>query len=347
MADRKRNKKVTLDDIARTAGVSKSTVSRLVADPDSVKRSTREAIFRAIEETGYSNTGLSAAGIRNREIFRTVALIVPDVRNIFWGGFSYLIQEQMFLRGYNLLVFNTGFDPELEKRCIRQIAGSCVAGVITNSNLMEDEEVEQLYGELDCPVTFLNRMLHRDRFSAVIQDNFQAGYLAAKHLAERGYRRFVFLAGPMNSPAVRQRLEGFRSALENSFIPVEPEMIRHGDMSYQRGVEEVPYISRLAKSGPVAVVAVNDETAIGVIAGSRSAGLRIPEDVGIVGFDNIAPASLPGVDLTTLEQPIGEISEAAVEIILGAISGESGQKSRIVLQPKLIERRSSGGPGKG
>jgi LacI family transcriptional regulator len=346
MAEKNRKKKVTLDDIARIAGVSKSTVSRLVADPGSVKGSTREAVFRAMAETNYSSTGLDAARLRNPALFRTVALIAPDIRNPFWGNFSYLIQSQLFRRGYNLQVYNTGFDPEKETQCVRQILSSYVAGVIANSNLVEDEEVERLYGELDCPVMFLNRMLRQRQFGAVIQDNFQAGYLATKHLAERGYRRFVFLAGPMNSPAVRQRLEGFRAALENSYIPVEPEMIRHGEMSVARGAQEAAFVSELARKEPVAVVAVNDETAIGLIAGCHAAGVKIPEKAGVVGFDNIAPSSLPGVELTTVQQPIEEISKVVVEIILGMINEGTGQKKHVVLQPQLIVRKSSGGPGK-
>ena len=342
MADNNRKKKVTLDDIARMAGVSKSTVSRLIADPESVKESTREAIFRVITETGYSTTGLEAARLRNPHLFRTVALIAPDIRNPFWGSFTHYIQEQLFLRGYNLYVFCTGFDPEKERRCIRQVAGSHVAGVIANSNLFEDEEVARLYGDLNCPVTFLNRMLPQERFSAVIQDNFQAGYMATKHLVEQGYRKFVFLAGPMNSPTIRRRLDGFRAALESSYIPVEEDMIHPGEMGIERGEEEAPAICRMARSEPVGVVAANDETAIGLLDACRTAGVRVPGQVGIVGFDNIVPAGLRFFRLTTVEQPVREISEAAVEIILGAIRGETGKKSKIVVQPKLIVRRSGG-----
>jgi len=346
MSDTNRKKRVTLDDIARMAGVSKSTVSRLIADPESVKESTREAVFRVIAETGYSTTGLEAARLRNPQLSRAVALIAPDIRNPFWGSFAYLIQEQLFQRGYNLYVFCTGFDPETERRCIRQVSGSHVAGVIANSNLYEDEEAARLYGDLNCPVTFLNRVLPLGRFSAVIQDNFQAGYIATKHLVEHGYRRFVFLAGPMNSPSVRQRLEGFRAALENSYIPLEPNMVRNGEMSFERGAEEAAFVCRLARSGPVAVVAANDETAIGLMDACRFSGARVPEDVAVVGFDNISPSALQSVGLTTVEQPIREISEAAVEILLQAIKGEIGQKEKIVLQPKLIVRRSSGGVGR-
>lgn len=332
-------KRYTLDDIARMAGVSKTTVSRVLSGSNTVKQSTKEIVCKVIREANYAPSFLESYSLE--ETSRIVAVLIPEIQNQFWGEFVQRIQQGLFQNGFMLSLFCTGFDPEIERQCIERICECNTAGIIAVSHLCKEEAVDA-YGALRCPVTFLNRVIECENCNAIIQDNFQAGYIATKHLIERGHERILFISGPLVSPSIEQRLNGYKAALENSFIPVCEDWIRYGEIGVERGIAEAEAICRMAESGPVAVVVTNDETAIGLIDECRARGVRIPESIAVVSFDNVRLAQLHCFDLTSVRQPIGEISTAAVEATLSSIRGESPPQKRIVLQPELVIRGSSG-----
>ncbi len=332
-------KRYTLDDIARLSGVSKTTVSRVLSGSDTVKQSTKESVYKVIREANYAPSFLESYSIGEKN--KVIAVLIPEIQNQFWGEFVQLIQSFLFREGYMLSLYCTGFSPEKERCCMQQVRENGVAGIITVSHADKEEALE-LYGALSCPVTFLNRVVEHENCNAIIQDNFQAGYIATKHLIELGHERILFVSGPQVSPSIEQRLNGYKAALENSFIPVREEWIHYGEIGVERGITEAESVCRMAGEGRLAVVLTNDETAIGLIDECRARGVLIPEDVAVVSFDDIKLANLHCFDLTSVRQPIEEISKAAVEATLASLRGERLPQKRIVLQPELIVRGSSG-----
>lgn len=336
-------------DIAKMAGVSVSSVSRVLNGDPGVKPEKREAVLQAMRETGYRQNPLLYGPAQGQPGSKTIGLVLPNLCNPFFAQLAAGIQDELLERGYLLSVFNTYFDPARERHSLALLRESAAAGATAGliiSSCLTDSEAEHGLRDLHCPITLLDRALEAPACNSVIQDNFQAGYQAAKHLLELGHRDILFLAGVPNSRSSMDRVEGYRKALESAFIPVDEGRITCGEMGLGRGEAAARAWLELPQPRPTAVIAANDETAIGFMDACRHRGVRIPGDLSVVGFDDIAIAALNGVSLTTVHQSIGEMVKSAVEATLLSVEDPAAASVRkLLLQPQLVVRRSTAATG--
>ena len=204
----------------------------------------------------------------------------------------------------------------------------------------QEEKIEEKLKMMDIPKVLVNRILPSYTGDSVLIDNFQAGYLAVMHLIELGHRHIGFIKGPGVSSASSQRFAGYRQAMQNYGLPFEENFVFESDLKLETGRSLADAFCKLEKH-PSAMVIVNDMTAIGFMDGCRNAGIRIPEDLSIVSFDNIAMASMYGIELTTISQHVDEMGEKAAHLMLKQLNDRDAKPERIIMEPTLIVRKTT------
>lgn len=271
---------------------------------------------------------------------KVIGLILGDVQNPYYAEIIYRLQNILFQRNYMLMQFSSSYIEEKELQFIEFCEQSHFAGLVLLSALDSDILRERIRA-LPFPVVLLNRFIPNLNCSTVMQDNFQCGYLAANHLLGLGHPRIAFVAGPKNSTSSMKRLDGFRQALANCFVPLEEDEIYYGNLTLEDGQRiGSEYIKELDKH-PKAVIVGNDMMSIGFIDACHQNGVRIPEDLSLISFDNIRLSGLSCIDLTTVQQPIPDMCEATAEAIFQALENPDAGAERIILSPTLVIRSTT------
>ena len=339
----------TIKDIAREANVSYATVSRALNHKYGVHPKTKELIFRIAKQLNYTPNAI-ARGLVTRQT-QTIGLILPDITNPFYPEVARGVEEGAQEQGYSVFLCNTNWEPKREAEYIHLLSEKRVDGLVLASISNSAEEVERELPD-DIEVVYVSNVPRNTERSYVEIDNIRGGFIATKHLIDAGFERIGFIGAVEGSFTVDERLEGFRMAFERSGIPVEERYVHLGHFRQETGYRVV---REMIESGdyPRAVFAENDLIALGVIQGVRDAGLEVPRDVAVVGFDDIPFASFQDVQLTTVYQPKYELGKLGARILVEQIAmslagdGEpSGRHSRrIILEPELIVRGSTVVPG--
>lgn len=329
--------KARINDIARTANVSPATVSRVLHNHANVNPETRQAVQEAIRQLNYIPSGRRLG----REASKLIGVMVSDIRNPFFSDLIYLLQDRFLAHGYAVVPFNNEFDRAQEKRLLETVKQLDLAALILVSSL-DSENLSRALSDLTCPVTLIDRVIEDFSGSVVIQDNFQAGYIATKYLVDLGYHEIAFLAGNTTSISSNARVEGYRKALSNAFLTVDESLIMRGKMSIERGYRDgLAYLDRLDEM-PRALLTANDMTAIGFMEACKERGVRIPEDISMVSFDGIELSAIKSVNLTTVRQPVEEMTQKICELTIAAIQNpDSIHPTRVLLEPTLIIRGSA------
>ena len=326
-------KTIRIGDVARLAGVSTATVSRSLSNPEMVSEKTREAVAAAIAQTGY-RPNEAARNLRQSRTGGIVAL-VPDLSNPFFAKILSGIASVLGPAGYNLLIADTrAGDPA---RLAHHVDPSRADGVI---NLDGSLPAQMLRGPL--PVVDACEWVPELEAPRVRIDNQKAMALVVDHLADLGHRRIAFGAGPQQNVLSVTRFAGYHSAMAARGLPLCPTY--EGDFSVQSG-EEIAKIwaGEPAASRPSAICFVSDAMACGFIAELTRRGLRVPQAVSVVGFDDIELTSLISPPLTTIQQPRTRLGESAARRLLAEIKGKGGEKDRM-LEVKLLIRGSTAPP---
>jgi len=331
------SKNVKLYEIAKKANVSPATVSRVFNDMDNVKSTTKQHVISTARSLGYvvKNTNHPA------NYSKFIALFVGDIRNPFFSNMIYCLQEEFLTYGYVVVPFSSEFDRNREKKLFEQLALDDYAALVMVSS-MDSETLGNIVDGLNCPVTLTDRIIEGFKGNAVIQDNFQAGYIATKYLIDLGYHEIAFLAGNTTSVSSTSRVEGYKLALQNAFLPVKKELIMYGEMSTKRGYEDgMKYIDRL-DSLPRAVITANDMTGIGFLEACKEKNIDVPDDISVVSFDGIDLSGLKSINLTTVRQPIEDMAHHICELTVKSIEKPDVRRNnRILLEPSLIIRGSA------
>ena len=329
--------RATIIDIAKAAGISYSSVSRALNGLKGVSEDTRRKVRDIAEGMGYFPNAVAQGLVRRRT--GTLGLIIPDITNPFYPELALGVEERASREGLCTFLCNTDYDPKKEKTYIKtllekQVDGIILAPISGTANLFEERQ------SMPLPCVYLGNAPENTKYSYVVTDNVRGGYLAARTLIEKGYRRIGFVSGSEGGSAVDERHSGFVEAMRRYDLPVREDDVRREDWRLQSGHE---IVSRMidSKDHPEALIAGNDLLALGIILGIREKGLKVPDDMAVIGFDDIPTASFPGIDLSTIRQPKIRMGEAAVEIILDLIaSGDGGDKSprRVIMDPELVLR---------
>ncbi len=327
---------VTIRDVARLAGVSVTTVSHVLNETRYVEPETEGRVRRAVEQLGY-RPNLLARSLRRRET-ATIGLLIPDNSNPFFAEVARVIEDAGFTAGYSVILCNSDLSEEKQARYIDVLLAKQIDGLILISSGFGPARLERIRSER-VPVVIVDRELGDVPVDQVIVDNDQGGCFAGAYLARLGHRRIGCITGPSDITPSAGRLTGFRRALSDAGVELTPDATVRGDGRYASGGEAMDELLR-RDLGLTAVFAHNDLMAIGALGALRRAGLRAPEDVSIIGFDDILQAAAMAPALTTIAQPVTELGQVSIRLLLDQIAQRTEQPSRVVLPTTLIERES-------
>ena len=331
-----KNGKYSISDVAEMLGVSKSTVSRVINGNTGVGPELRKKVMDFVEEIGYQPNTIAQSLSKGH--MNIVALILGDVRNPFYADLAFRIQQILNNQGYMVMTLNSEYNIERELEFLGLTEQFNFAGLILIT--AQEEKIEEKLKTMDIPKVLVNRSLPSYKGDSVLIDNFQAGYQATMHLIELGHRHIGFIKGPGVSSASSQRFAGYRQVMQNYGLPFEENFVFESDLKLETGRSLADDFCKLEKR-PSAMVIVNDMTAIGFMDGCRNAGIRIPEDLSIVSFDNIAMASMYGIELTTISQRVDEMGEKAAHLMLKQLNDKDAKPERIIMEPTLIVRKTT------
>jgi DNA-binding LacI/PurR family transcriptional regulator len=327
----------TIHDVARRAKVSKSLVSMVTRGEDGVSAGKREAILEAIEELNYRPNIIARSLVQRRT--RILGVMIPDLRNPFFSDVVSGIQARAGELGFRVL-FNTGErQPALEESAIEGLLELRVDGLILAAPRAEDRVITRAGSW--APIVVLNRNSPDDSCDSVSNDNIAGAGLAVEHCADLGHRRIALIEGGAGI-AARTRFEGYLRAMRRLGLAdhILTAQGAHNEEGGRRGIQEL----LRAKPFPTAIFASNDLCAIGAMDALEEAGLRIPEDVSLIGFDNTTLAALRHISLTSINQPGGDMGRSAVERLFERIAGERTTPQHDVVAPSLVVRSTTGPP---
>ncbi|NTV35814.1 MAG: LacI family transcriptional regulator [Anaerolineaceae bacterium] len=337
---------LTLEDIAQISGVSRSTVSRVINCDDNVKDKTREKVMEVIQKYNFQ-PNLAARGLAAGRT-NIIGLVIPAaVSTIFTDPYFPLLTQGVSsacnVNDFSVMLWLA--EPEYERRMVRRIIHSgLLDGVIVSSTLMEDPIIRALI-ESKMQFVLIGRYPGFDSVNILDVDNETSGQDATMHLIRSGRKRVATITGPQNMIAGFDRFQGYKAALSERGIPFSPELVSEGDFSEMSGYL---CMRNLLPSHPDAVFAASDMMAIGAMRAIAESGLRVPEDIAIVGFDDLPVAKNTNPALTSIRQPITRMGSLAVETLIDRITHPDQPPRRIILATELVIRNSCGTvhPGK-
>jgi LacI family transcriptional regulator len=324
-------------DVAGEAGVSLMTVSRVINNKGDVSPATRQQVLDVIERLGYRPSGI-ARGLATKRT-DTLGLVMPDVANPFFANVARGAEEEAYAEGYNVFLCNTGEDRERELAVLQSLEEKRVDGVILCSSRLNDHELQTMASHYPA-VVLVNRRLAEGEAGMVLVDDEVGGQLTLQHLLQSGRRAVGFLAGPPASRSGQERTKGYRAALDTAGLPYNTEWVRHCSPSVEGGQKTAQELL-IAHPTLTALVCYNDLVAIGALQACANLGRRVPDDLAVIGYDDIPLAALITPPLTTCRVPQYELGAQAMQLLLNQLGGYSDKRPEIVLQPKLIVRTSA------
>ncbi|MGB9181888.1 MAG: LacI family DNA-binding transcriptional regulator [Pyrinomonadaceae bacterium] len=327
-----------IKDVAREAGVSTATVSHVINNTRFVSAETRERVERAIEKCGYYPNAHARSLASGRS--QMLGVIVSDIANPFFPELVKSIEAEAFKRGYDVLLLNTNYDAERTSHYVRRIIQRKAAGVALMTSELDLSLIDEL-ARRHISVVFLDLGSVGPCMSNLIVDYAAGIQEAVRHLVEFGHQRFAYVGGPNRLRSAVKRFEAFRDSLAEYLPTAPPPEIYEGDFRMESG-QRIAREMLSAGELPTAVVAANDMMALGVMRELRAAGIHIPRDISIVGFDDIAFASLTDPPLTTVCLPREELGQRAVEALMSSIEQPEKQGVEIHVQTYLVKRASTG-----
>lgn len=336
-----RSRSATIGDVARRANVSRATVSRVLNRYPHVRPRVRAAVQRAMRVLGYRPDQV-ARSLARRET-KTLGLVVADIANPFYAETARAIVEGARGQGYNVILCNTDNLPRLQEEYVEVLRQRRVDGIIFGSVFLDDPVVEALVDD-GYPCVMYNRRLRSGRGNYIVLDNVRASHDLTRHLLDLGHQRIGFIAGLREISTAVERLQGYRSAMRAAGLPLDRSLIRPGAFKAEMAQRAAQELLKLPRR-PTAIMAGNDLMALGVMQAAGDLGLRIPEDLAVVGFDDIEIAAHRQVQLTTMAQQKAEMGRLAVVWLLEIIRDPrryARQPLQQLLAPTLVVRRTCG-----
>jgi len=332
----KRNGKPTIRDVSRKANVSVATVSRVLNNQPGFSEETRRKVLQAIEELGYHPNQI-ARGLVSRKT-RTVGVLFPVVSSMFSAALLAGIEAEANRRDYGVIVCNMGAKGDRFERVIAMMAEKRVDGLLFVSEWLGERFAEKLKS-LSVPVVLVSTGSPGSPFPYVKADDFRGAFQATRYLLEAGHRRIGMVSGPPEDPiAGGPRIEGYRHALRSYGIAPSDRDIAVAAFDFHSGLRAA---GELLDRSPdlTAIFAAGDEMAAGVLACCYQRGLRVPDDLSVIGYDNLALADMTSPPLTTVAQPLERMGRTAMEMLLSMLEG-GGEPESLLLETSVVERKS-------
>jgi DNA-binding LacI/PurR family transcriptional regulator len=324
-----------MKDVAELVGVSIQTVSAVINNKPGITGETRDRVLEAVKQLGYHPYSV-ARSLRTGQT-RTLALIVSDLSNPSFGTMASAAEDYAHRFGYNLTVHNTHDDVAREANYIQSLTQRWIDGVLYVS--AEDELSSQTALEqAGIPSVAIDRIPEYYVGPSVTLNNTKAGYIAAQHLIDLGHRYIAHISGPLRLRLVRERIAGFEEALAN--YGLNPAALEEGNWTCDSGYGAMKHILS-HQPHPTALFAANDRMAIGAMQAIQEARLRVPDDISVVGLDDLEVAAYQNPPLTTVRQSFVELATLAIQLLLALIQKDQPAETQLVIEPELIERQST------
>ena len=333
---------LTLVDIAKKAGVSRSTVSRVVNANPNVSDDVRKRVLEVIQDTGY-HPNAAARTLASQHSW-TIGLLLPHSVSFFFTDPFYPhltkgIAQACNQYGYTLALFLVDTKEDEEKIFPRVSRKGLLDGVIVQAGHHGDQKIIGSLVDANMPLVVAGRPFRYDNVSYIDIDNIGSSYIAVDHLIRLGYKRIGTITGPTNSTVGIDRKEGYLKAMADRGMVLDETLIIEGDFTEAGGFAAM---QSLLPSRPDAIFAASDIMAVGAMRAAQEAGLSIPDDIGFVGFDDLPMASLTNIQLTTVRQPVTQFGIRAVEVLIDLIETGICPPRHVILDTELVIRESCG-----
>jgi LacI family transcriptional regulator len=335
--------KIAIKDIARMLNTSTATVSRAMNNHPAIKKETKERVLKLIEEVGYRPNTI--AKNLKMQISNTIGILVPNIGHDFFALAISAVEKVISDAGYSAMICQSHENYHKEVEAVRTLINNRVAGVV--ASISQETKSPEHFLDLqhnDIPVVFFDRCFSEGiNASKVITDDFSGSLRAVKYLIKTGYKRIAYLAGSPNLNVSQDRLKGYRKALEDANIVIDEKLIVHCGMEKQGGKNGLQQLMQRDEK-PDAIFCINDPVAIGVYQQIGVYGMKIPEDIAVIGFSNSEISSLVQPPLTTVDQSVQKMGERAGKLLINQIDTKSedvtGNKVEI-MDANLIVRDST------
>jgi LacI family transcriptional regulator len=329
---------VTIKDVAREAGVSVATVSRVWNDADFVSPETRQRVAEVAARLGYSPHG-AARSLITRTTF-ALGVLLPDLYGEFFSEIIRGIDHVAQAAGYHILVSSSHESKDEIDAALRSMRGRVDGMIIMSSDLEAQRTLQALQGSF--PVVLLNGGAEATAFDTITIENHEGAREMTRHLLARGHRRIAMIGGPQRNYDAAERLRGYETALRENGIGIEKSLIVQGDFSELSGHRAVERLLALERQ-PTAIFAANDSMAIGALSALRENSLRVPEDMAVAGFDDIPLARYMNPPLSTVHVDISQLGERAAALLLSSLQKSTRLREHLQLSTTLVIRASCGG----
>jgi len=342
------HKKITIKDIARFANVSHTTVSRALNNKSRIRPETKEKILSIARELNYRPNFVARSLVMKRT--KTLGLVITNIANPFYTELAQGIETMAIKLGYNIILCSTHSDLSTEKLYIEMLRSKGVDGILFSSAHMEDPNIVDL-AEEGFPIILVNRRTYhqmvREKVDYVGVDNIRGGFLAIEHLIRVGHKRIGVIGGSSESSVGFERLEGGKQALTTYGLEVRGDYFLEGDFLKGSGYQGGKKFLKMDEP-PTAIFAANDYMALGTYQAILEEGIKVPEEMALIGFNDIEFTSMKGIELTTIGQKKYEMGALAVKTLVERIEGgKVGPSKEIILEPELIIRKTCGFHSKG
>ena len=327
----------TIKDVARMAGVSTTTVSHVINKTRFVAEATQKKVLAAVEELNYAPSAVARSLKCNTT--RTIGMLVTKSTNPFFAEVVHGVEEYCYGEGYTLILCNTEGNLEKQRDYLRMLAEKRVDGLLVMCSDLDEKLLGLLERQKDTPMVIMDwgpESPHTDK----IQDNAElGGYVATKYFIEHGHKKIGCLTGHSEKSTCRERLNGFKKAMNEANLPVNEEWILEGDFECESAVEAANKFIAM-EDRPTAIFCFNDIMAMALISTFEQAGLHVPDDISIIGYDNIDLAPYFSPPLTTIHQPKRRLGKTAIEILMARVKDKDHEHRVFEMAPELVVRKS-------
>ncbi|HZK11774.1 MAG TPA: LacI family DNA-binding transcriptional regulator [Atribacterota bacterium] len=329
-------KYITLKMVAEKAGVSVNTASRAINNKSDINEETKKKVLKIAQELGYVQNA-TAVALRTKKT-RTLGVVIADNRNPFYAEVLNGMEVAAREKNYHIILANTQRDYKKEEEAINLLLAKRVDGLLITPVQDKDDDIKNLI-DANIPFVVVGRDFENIEVDAVYNDEVKGGFLATEYLIKKGHKRIALINGFLHKSPAKGRLEGYKKALKEYGIPFDGALVSFGDIDVKDGHERTKQM--LGKNLDfTAIFSYNDMMAFGVMQAIREKGLRIPEDIGLVGYDDIPFSSLISPSLTTIRLKKQDLGIESVELLLSRINGSRKKIKKVMLGVELTIRKT-------
>ncbi len=326
-----------MSDVAKLANVSTATVSRVLRNPKTVKKSTQQKVFEAIKQLDYQPNILARRFRTNQT--KTILVVVPSLTNLVFSEIIAGIDRVAMEQGYQVLLGDTNKQLEKAQNFINHLKQKQVDGAILLTVRLDQDLWKEIANHY--PIVLASDFVEDMKVPTVTIDNVKSGFEVTEHLIKLGHRKIAHVSGSADVSVSQERVKGYCKALRHYDIPFDPDLFIEADYSIEWGYSSVKKLMA-QESNPTAIFFGNDEMAMGGIKAATEMGIRVPEDLAVVGFDDIKFSAIYNPPLTTISQPLHEMGKKAMELLVKIMDDEPLKTEKYVLESEFVVRDSCG-----